>query len=318
MALEKIVDGAKRVLSEQGIAKSVSYYMAKYDDILIKRREKVFFGATQKENLPALCAAILEEIFTSYHRLKATEVRDVLTSDLVDAWGIRQFVEHIPSPPEVDRKNDYRFVAWYIWPKTKNVSDTDLIKDLYYRILNGETPRYPKKYFNGPMGRARAKYIFQLMLEKFLSGHFTSITEAYVFFSRKTIAGKFLKEHGMLSPAKLFNSPLEYFHYSLAPHQRDDSVYRMLLESCEPNKNKDSNPDGKSKDAKSIETMAHSATDKPSAISSEVSAEDKLWKEQTMDSRFLEAFEDITDLYDYAYDDLDAKEEEIFVRRILQ
>lgn len=317
MALERIVDERKRFLSEKGMANSVSYYMSVYDDILIKQREKVFFGGTPKENLPALCAAILEEIFTSYHKLNAEQVRDALTSDLVDAWGIRQFVEHIPCPPEIDRKNDYRFVAWYIWPKTKNVADTDLIKDMYYRILSGEMPRYPKKYFMGPMGRAKAKYIFQLMLEKFLSGHFTSITEAYVFFSRKTIAGKFLKEHGLLSPAKIFNSPLEYFHYSLAPHQRDNSVYRMLTESSDPQKNTSSNSDSKSKDTRSIETAAHSAKDGLSAISNEVS-EEELRKERAMDSRFLEAFEDITDLYDYAYDDLDTKEEEIFVRRILQ
>lgn len=268
-----------RHITEENMQNSVSFYVLNYYQLMLGMRDKLTFSVA-KENIPALCAAVLEEIFINVHHWNERIVETLLSAEIVDSLHLRQLVDRIPSPPEIDRETDYRFVSWYIWPRLRDVSEAELIRSLYDRIIRGEVKRYPKKYFqDGVEGRLRARILFQSMLDKYLSGKFKTLRDAYAFFAKKSTATKFLKDHGLGGPAKLFATPLEYFHAALSQSQRSEELYQLFSEDTK-------------------EEVPETEHIPP-----------------TTEITVCENYSDIEDLYDYAYDDLDAQGTEMFMTR---
>ena len=207
----------------------VRYYVNEFEEIQIGRRQNFSALAFEGADSAPLCAKILRRIFRDYYNWTPVQILECLTAAEVQNRGFKALVDKLPCPPEIDRDTDMRFVAWYLYPSTRTVSNVDLVRYVYDRLLSREIVKFPKCYFDGAIGQERAIILFQIMMEKCLMGKFRNLEEAFEFFS-SSAAKDFIDEHYLITPLKeLYLSPLDYFYDSLGATQKDYKLYEKYV-----------------------------------------------------------------------------------------
>lgn len=201
------------------------FYLKEYDEVLTGNRTNYSSACMSRNNGSRMIAEILDYIFSYYLHWTPIQVRDCLTPEIVDAMKLEAFIKRIPCPPEVlPRKGELYYVAWYIYPFTRNASRVELVAKVYMDVLNERITKFPKGYFDGNDGYSRARILFLTMIREFMS--FTSQEEMYAFFASE--AGKeAIKEHKLNVPLReLYSSPLDYLHDSLGEKQGSNALYQ--------------------------------------------------------------------------------------------
>jgi len=207
----------------------LSHYLKEYDDMMSDRRKTFSAFAVNEEEVITLCRNLLKTIFRKYIGWTPEQIRDCLTPDIVAKYKLKVLIDRLPCPPELDRTKELCFVAWDLYPRTKNVSDLDLVRHVYDKVLDGRLIKFPKGYFGDAVGEEKAIVLFQMMMDRYLSGTFCTIEEAYDFFSSSK-ARAFIDEHRLITPLKeLFSCPLDYFHASLGDSQRSSELYMKYV-----------------------------------------------------------------------------------------
>ncbi len=120
-----------------------------YDDVLIGKREAFPVELISKESAPAICSSLLRLIFDKYLGWTPTQVRDFLTPEVVERMCLSPLISCIPSPPEVLRDSELYFVAWYLYPETKNSSDAELVGKVYQNLIAGKIRKFLPFTING-------------------------------------------------------------------------------------------------------------------------------------------------------------------------
>ena len=202
------------------------FYLREYDEILTGRRKSFSGMVTGEHETQALCEKLLRYIFENYLCWSPTQVAECLTTDVIKRNCLSSLIGHIPCPPELNRNRDLYFVAWHLYPEVRKMSAYQLLVKTYDDICEGRLKKFPKKYFDGPEGRDRARILFQLMLTRFLPQRFANIEQMYAFFA-KDVARAYLGMRFLSTPLKeLYNNDcLAYMHDSL-PNDRDEAIYR--------------------------------------------------------------------------------------------
>lgn len=204
------------------------FYLREYDEILTGRR-KSFSGMVSGEHeTQEICEKLLRYIFENYLHWSPEQVAECLSEDVIKRNCLTSLISHIPCPPELNRRRDLYFVAWDLYPEIKKMTPAQLLAKTYDDICEGRLKKFPKKYFDGPEGRDRARLLFQLMLTKFLPQRFANMEQMYSFFA-KDVARSYLSLRFLSTPLKELygNDCLAYMHDSL-PNDRDEALYHRF------------------------------------------------------------------------------------------
>ena len=210
----------------------IDYYLQEYDDILIGQRRTYSTPLMNKRYGPTLCAELLKRIFESYLHWSPTEVRDCLDKAVIEKMKLGPLIKRIPCPPEINRQEEFCFVAWYLYPKTRNANNIELMLKLYQDIVEGRASKYTSNYFDGSEGYWRARILLLMMIREYLPP-FPNVKSLYAFFA-STAGRKALEKYKLVLPMReLFGSPLAYLHGSLNKNQRSEFFFRKYSRSSD-------------------------------------------------------------------------------------
>lgn len=200
--------------------------LTEVQEILLNKRQHYSANFLDRQTGDANIYEALRYIFEGYLDWSPIQVRDCLTMDVVKIMKMEPLINRIPCPPELDRTRDLEYVAWHLYPETKNCNHRDLAIKVYHRLINGEISRFPKGYFDGTIkGWFRARCAFQCMLIEFMPP-FENLDSLYAYFA--SAKGRdAIKKYKLLVPLReLYENPLDYLHDSLPPSQKDDELYK--------------------------------------------------------------------------------------------
>ena len=197
------------------VPRDSSVYIQEYSDVLCEQKQNFSFSLLANTGDAERCADILRTIFKEYFRWTPEQVRDCLTPKDVDRMCLRQLIRKLPAPPEVNREKDLYYVAWYLYPQTRNMTDVELVSKVYRDVLEGRTKKFPKGYFSGAVGEFRAKTVFMQMVQEFYSGSFRNPKEMLDFFGSSAGRAAIAKYKLDTALETWFESPLDYAYKSI-------------------------------------------------------------------------------------------------------
>lgn len=208
-------------------------FLNEYNEILIGKRKNFSPQLLDKDYPEKTAADILRVIFEYYFDWTPVQVRDCLTPEIVTRMKLGSLIRKIPSPDEIIREKELYFVAWYLYPKTRNISEGDLVIQVYHHLMNGDIQRFPKNYFFSNLGNLRAKMIFKIALKEYILPRyaFSSMADVYNFFASD-------KVNAVMDECKLSTMikqkaglPLNMLHMALE-NEKYNVLYIKALEKC--------------------------------------------------------------------------------------
>jgi hypothetical protein len=207
----------------------IEIFYREYDNILLGTRSAGSTLLMSKKQGSKITDEVLKYVFDYYLGMAPHEVRDFLTPDLLKSMKIAPFTKRIPCPEELDEHRDVLYIAYHLYPETKNIGVADLVRKVYFEVVNGKRDKFPRLFFDAAGGWARAKICLMAMIGEYLV--FTGVDEMYAFFADEKRARDFLAKKRLSMPLKdMFTTPLEYLHESLPAHQRSDYFYAMYTD----------------------------------------------------------------------------------------
>lgn len=205
-----------------------TYYLKEYDDVLMGRRKTFSSALMAKEQGPHMCAELLRNIFSIYLHWTPVDVREKLTPEVVHRLKIAPLIKRIPCPPEVDPSKEMYYVAWYLYPETRNIQEPELIIKLYTDILEGKVKKFPGGYFDGNDGYLRAHILFLTMVREYLPP-FENLDALYRFFASPEGKNCIVRYKLVVPLHELYGSALAFLHDSLPWVQKDEYLYQRYL-----------------------------------------------------------------------------------------
>ena len=163
---------------------SMRVFLDEYNEMLAGRRKSFSSMLLGKEFPETICAEVLKVIFDRYFHWTPVQIRDCLTPEIAERMKLEPLLKRIPAPDEILKDRELCYVAWYLYPKTRNVSESDLVIRVYHHLMNGDIQRFPKNYFLSQLGNLRAKLIMRAALQEYILPRysFSTLNELYAFF----------------------------------------------------------------------------------------------------------------------------------------
>jgi hypothetical protein len=205
---------------------SIETFCREYDDILLGNKNSGSTLLMSRRHGNKVTDDILRYVFEYYLGMTHTDVRDRLTLDILKSLKLMPFVKRIPCPEELDENKDLFYIAYRLYPETRTANAADLVKKVYFEVVDGKRDKYPRLFFDSAGGWARAKICLLAMIGEYLP--FSDIGELYAFFADERKAVETLGKRKLLTPLRdMFETPLEYLHESLPERQKSEYRYAM-------------------------------------------------------------------------------------------
>lgn len=211
---------------------SMQTFLNEYNEMLIGKRKSFSPMLLDKEFPEKTCAEILKVIFNKYFGWAPNQIRDCLTPEIASRMNLAPLIKRLPVPDGILEDKELCYVAWYLYPETKNISESDLVIRVYKHLMNGEIQRFPKNYFLSHLGSLRAKLIFRVAMHEYIlpKHSFNSLEELYTFFVSDKITAV-INECKLTTMIKQkAGIPLNMFHMSIEG-SGDNLLYLRALES---------------------------------------------------------------------------------------
>ena len=200
-----------------------------YEQILLGNKKKFskkrFLGTPKAVKQKAI--DLLRYICSDIMKLSPSELKDNLTVYTCDRYKLWTIIEFVNFPPEFEKKEDIIYLLSLMYPKIYHVDEAEAIRNTYKKFYDGKLYKFPKGFFNGNDGEAKAEIClnYALTLD---NNPLSSIYELYHLFSDNS-------EYSILKKYKLytvcqdfFDSALEYLHYSLPRSQRSTLLFNYF------------------------------------------------------------------------------------------
>ena len=190
----------------------------------MQNRINCSFSITCTEQGNRYTDAMLNYCFKYYLKWTPVDVLQKLNKSYADRLLLWQFItKRIPCPGELD-VNDLQYVAWYLYPGLRKISDEDLVIKVYMEVLAGKRDRFPKSFFDDAEGERRAMICLRVMINEFLQP--PNAEHLYKMFSDTDKVTNILKKYCLLIPAiTLFDSPFEYLSEVLIEDDVDEEYF---------------------------------------------------------------------------------------------
>lgn len=213
---------------------------AEYDDVLIGKRTGYsmrFFG---RKNAKSMQNAILvmRYSFNKYLRWPPELLKLKIDKDLLTQLKLTPLLKYIQFPVEYDKEKDFYYLISLVYEDKYGLRERDKTIHTYERILTGASTKYPKDYFSGTEGLARAGICLQYMINHFVV--FSSINELYFIFA-SDLGYNYLKKYKLITACReAFLTPVDFLHFSLPKEQKSDVYYyfyrfKYVREMLSPN-----------------------------------------------------------------------------------
>lgn len=206
---------------------------AGYYDCIEKAQGKVCAAVNIPKNSPReYCVRMIRKIVACcMPDWTPEDVRDRLTPEIATGMGLWPIIKSLPCPDELDSKKDLRYVAWTVYPETKNMSEIELMQNLFKSVITGERKKFPKKYFYGINGMCRARKLLEFFMNRYAIPHFdlTCLQDAYELFASDEIAPFIEKCHLSAYVSEWFGIPLNFLHAGLGKCADDIAYYNMFF-----------------------------------------------------------------------------------------
>lgn len=154
-----------------------------------------------------------------------------MTYDIAVHLRLNYTLKHFDFKPETKRNKDFEYVLSILFPKEVKYDASKKILDEYFRVAklgpykdSTEKHILRKNFFNGEDGAYVAATCLLATVTLFKNE--CTIPELYDFFADSVAATKFLKKVKLDKIIKeMYETPLEYFHYSLSQSEQDDFLF---------------------------------------------------------------------------------------------
>lgn len=233
MAINKISDV---IYEENPIDKVV---LGEYEEMALGQRKTYSAASLPRDASPEYCGRIIKKILSIYKpEWTPTDLRDCLTPELATNLGLWPLIKHLPCPDELNPKQDLYFVAWVLYPETRNVNEIDLVAGVYEGIIRGTRQKFPKGYFYGKKGVLRAKVVFKLFMNEFVIPQFdlSCLRDTYDLFASNEIDGLIERCHLTAFVRDRFGLPLNFLHTCLGADADDIMYYNAFFKKAQKGK----------------------------------------------------------------------------------
>lgn len=198
-----------------------------YEELLLGNR-KTFGGSLSQDTVSAEHAVqvLFKYVIEDILHWSPDDAAAYLTWHLIKQLKLDVLVKHLEYPQGLSKQKDIDYLIHVVYPKQFKYDTKEQCISEYKKVLAGGYS-FRKNYFTNEMGIRHAGIILTYIIS--MQG-FTSVDEIYEFFADKASALKFLSKHKIANNAKiLYESPLEYLHYSLPDSQRSEFLYHFYL-----------------------------------------------------------------------------------------
>lgn len=196
------------------------------------------FSKYSRANCNKYCLELYRYAFETHLNWTPEAVRDKLTMDVLNSLRLSTLLPYITFPGGLDPEICLFYIAWAIYPQTRNKEIDDVELELYQAFLDNKIERLPKGYFTDEDALRRAYNCLIYCFNKYRLYNndgfkFADRFDEYEFFSSMCCV-KFLRDSNLI---KVYNTlemiPLEYFHYALNAKQKSDLFFNYFLFRCQ-------------------------------------------------------------------------------------
>ena len=151
-----------------------------------------------------------------------------MTNQIMQMLKLDMIIEkYVSLPPDCNRTLDLDYVMAVCFGIP--VNRARMLERYQRRIKDGELNRFPKELFSGKEGRMNAAVILSDYINHNISvtgTHKEQIEQLYEKFGDSAQMNAVFASKGLYYVCHgLYNTPLEYFHYSLKEEDRDDFLF---------------------------------------------------------------------------------------------
>ncbi|MBQ7818466.1 MAG: hypothetical protein IJ341_02095 [Bacteroidales bacterium] len=199
-----------------------------YDQLRIGNYNKLDGSVISTVKDPAareeLAISIIRYVSETYWEWTPEMLRDHLTYERIQDWGLVNIIKFVRFPVELKPKVDMFYIAHLAYPKIVTMNAQDVYLTVYQNLLNGKIARFPKGFFEYDKGQSKICACLRYAIENYHP--FSSIEEMYHFFGSKSSL-KFLKEVKLLAGVQeTFDCRIEVLHNTLPPSDRIEYLFQ--------------------------------------------------------------------------------------------
>ena len=202
-----------------------------YDELYLGHTERLplsFFDSHIPGNSHRLALELFRYAVESRLQWSPSEMRDYLSMEIVTLLCLRPVLRYIRFPSGMVPERSLFYIAWQLYPRTKNKTVSDVDMETYQMFLDERLYKMPKDFFSGDKGFSRAKNCLIYAVNTKL--HFPSddLFSLYEFFATNECV-TFLGEMKLMKVCRsLRMTPLEYLHSALKETQRSEVLFHYF------------------------------------------------------------------------------------------
>lgn len=170
---------------------------------------------------------LLKYIFEYILEWSPYMIRDYFTPEISSWLHVKNCVNKIDFPPELDQNKDYFYVAHFLYPKILPYNKKKSVLEVYNRERLKKTPEFPRKFFQDKVGKEN----LDICLKYIISENFYSMDnkDIYDFFADNKLAKQFIAENYLTTPINNhYGDIFEAVHSVLPEGDKDETYYQYL------------------------------------------------------------------------------------------
>ena len=209
-----------------------------YDNLFINNTDRLplsFFSPKFPQQSHNRAIELIRYAVESRLHWNKYELRDYLTMDVIVKLKLRAVLRYVIFPEGFNESTSLFYIAWCLYPETKNKTIADVELETYDYMLSGRIPKLPKLYFNGIEGLNRAYHCLIHVINRYDPCDSKDLFYLYEKFSSSN-AISFLNKFKLTKVCNAYNiTPLEFFHIALPVNQRSNlyySYFSFMLKYC--------------------------------------------------------------------------------------
>ena len=209
---------------------SYSLAVGAYENYLLGATDKLILPGETPNQKDAEAKQCVRFAVNNLLEWSAEDAMYHMTSQIMKMLKLDMLVEkYIALPPDCNRLLDFDYVLAVCFGIP--VNRARMLERYQRRINTKELSRFPKELFSGKEGRINAAVILSDYISKNISvngSHEEQMEQLYARFGDVATMNAALSSKGLYYVCHgLYNTPLEYFHYSLNEGDRDDLLYGL-------------------------------------------------------------------------------------------
>lgn len=202
-----------------------------YDEMFIGLTDRLpitFFSNVSETVCHATAIHLFRYAFNTRLHWSPTEIRDYLTMEIIEDLKLMPVFRYIKFPNGLIAENSLFYIAWLVYPKTKNKTIQEMELLTYKRYLNGGIKKLPQHYFKDEYASQRAINCLIDRLNYYQPFSSDDSFYRYEYFLSPGCV-QLLGKSKLIRICVLFNiNPLEYYFHTLSADQRDYVMFSFF------------------------------------------------------------------------------------------